>query len=124
MDLKCMKCTWHKGGSVEPVISGIFLVVGRLIVGEPVLPRDASPGAAGFSYPIKSSLLELSKLRGIEASPVEGALARCGPVVAEAVGALDGVEPGISLDSGSVGTGFVVPGAGVAPGGLGGAMVG
>ena len=80
MDLKRMKRTWRKGDSIESIVSGIFLVVGRLVVREPMFPRDASPGAAGFSYPIKSSLLELGKLRGVETSPVERALARCGPV--------------------------------------------
>ena len=119
-----MKRTWHKGDSIESVVSGFFLVIGRLVVREPVFPRDASSGAAGFSYPIKSILLELSKLRGVETSPVERALARCGPVFAEAVCTLDGVEPGVGLDSGSVGAGFVVPGARVAPGGFRGAMVG
>ena len=119
-----MKRTWHKGDSIESVVSGIFLVVGRLVVREPMFPRDASSGTAGFSYPIKSILLELSKLRGVETSPVEGALARCGPVVAEAVCTFDGVEPGVGLDSGSVGARFMVAGAVVAPSGLGGAMVG
>ena len=119
-----MKRTLHKGDSIESVVSGIFLVVGRLVVGEPMFPRDASPGAAGFSYPVKSNLLELSKLRGVETSPVERALARCSPVFAEAVCTFDGVEPGVGFNSGSVGAGFVVPGAGVAPGGFGGAMVG
>ena len=60
MDLKRMKRTWRKGDSIESVVSGIFLVIGRLVVREPVFPWDASPGAAGFSYPVKSNLLELS----------------------------------------------------------------
>ena len=48
----------------------------------------------------------------------------CGPVVAEAVGAFGDVETRVGFDGGSVGARLVVPGARVAPGGLGGAMVG
>ena len=113
-----------KMGSVEPIVTGIFLMVGRRIVGEPMFPRDASPGVAGFSYPIESSLLELCELHRVKAGPVKRAEARRGPVVAEAIGAFDSVEPGVGFDGGSMGAGFVVPGARVAPGGLRGAMVG
>ena len=45
-------------------------------------------------------------------------------MVTEAIGTLDDVEPRVGFDGGSVGAGFMVPGARVAPGGLGGAMVG
>ncbi|KAF8650219.1 hypothetical protein AX14_008616, partial [Amanita brunnescens Koide BX004] len=87
-----------------------------------MFPRDASPGAAGFSYPVKSSFLELRKLRRVEVGPVKRAEARRGPVVTEAVGAFDGIEPGVSFDGGSVGARFMVPGTRIAPGGLGGAV--
>jgi hypothetical protein len=73
-DLKRMRTYLAKRkGSIEPVVTGIFLVIRRRIVGEPMFPRDTSPGAAGFSYPSESSFLELRKLHGIEAGPVERA---------------------------------------------------
>ncbi|KAF8624479.1 hypothetical protein AX14_011766, partial [Amanita brunnescens Koide BX004] len=101
-----------------PVVTGIFLMVRRRIVGELMFPRDTSPGAAGFSYPIESGLLELCELHRVKAGPIKRAESRRGPVVAEAVGTFDGVEPGVGLDGGSVGAGFMVPGARVAPGRL------
>ena len=56
--------------------------------------------------------------------PVEWAGAGCGPVFAETVGAFDDVVLRVGPDSGLVCATFVVPSAGIAPGGLRCAVMG
>ena len=71
---------------------------------------------AGLADPFDSYFLELRQLLWIEVRPVEGADASGSPVIAEAIDALNDVGFGVVLGDGHVSTGFVVPGASVAPG--------
>ena len=114
----------RKGALVEPFVSGFILVKGRHVVREPVFPWDSASCAAGFSDPCKSILLKLGELHRIKTSPVKGAGAGRGQMVAQAVRTLDVGVLRVRLDGGLMGAGLMVPGARVAPGGLGSAMMG
>jgi hypothetical protein len=68
--------------------------------------------------------LKLGELHRIKTSPVKGAGAGRGRMVTQAVRTLDVGVSRVRLDGGLMGASLVVPGARVAPGGLGSAMMG
>ena len=74
---------------IKVFIDWVLLVVRRLIIREPMFPRDAWPRTAGLSDPFDSCFLELRQLLRVETSPVERADASGGPVLAEAIDTLD-----------------------------------
>ena len=67
-----------------------------------MFPWDSWPRAAGLTDSLDSYFLELRQLLWTEARPVEGADARGGAVIAEAIDALDGVGFGVVLSDGRV----------------------
>ena len=99
-------------------------MMGRHVVEELVFSRDLVSCAAGFSDPCKSDFLKLGELHRVETRPVKGAEAGRGRVVAQAVCAFDFGVSRVRFDGSLMSAGLVVPGARVAPGGLGSAVVG